>query len=166
MSTGPGITSIMRADTLTAPSSCLSVLRVDRRWVNWGNGCSTGSCARGSTYVHQGSTGGHQFPPAVHAGVIVRVVMRVRGRSLLLIRAADLPSWISCHFPPLVVRPTGVVKSSRSDHLSFLPTLLSSVSAWLPHTRYMSTISRMGVSGGRRAQSRWPAMNGRELARF
>ena len=65
----------------------------------------------------------------VHAGIFVRAVVRSTpppgcgGRSILLIRVADLPSRISCCFPPLVVRLPGVVKSSCSDHLSFLPTI-------------------------------------------
>ena len=50
-------------------------------------------------------------------------------------------------------------------------TLRSSVSAWLSHTLHMSTISRMGVSGGtlsrcrRRAQFGWPAMNRSRISR-
>ena len=51
MSIGSGIALIMSADTLTAPSSFLSVWRVD--WLG------------GNTYAHQGSTGGLEFPPEV-----------------------------------------------------------------------------------------------------
>ena len=92
----------MSADTLIiAPSSFLPVLRVNRQ----------------------------QAGARVHAGVLVRVVVRStpppesRGRSSLLIRAADRPSRISHRFPPVVVLPPGVVKSSRSDPLSYPPTI-------------------------------------------
>ena len=53
------------------------------------------------------------------------------GRSLLLIRAADPPSWISRRFLPLVALPPGVAKSSHSDHPSFPPTIRATCKAIL-----------------------------------
>ena len=89
----------------------------------------------GSTYVYQGSSGGLDFfvGGRVHAGVLVEVVVTRTpppgsgGRSLLLIRVADHPSRISRSFPPLVVLLSGVVKSSRSDHLSSTSDHLSGI---------------------------------------
>ena len=84
MSTGSGITSIMSADTLTAPSSFLSVWRVDQRWAGRGTGCSTGSWAGGGggTYVHQGSTGSLEFP-SDHPGIFVHAVVRSGGSDFI-----------------------------------------------------------------------------------
>ena len=117
MSTSSRITSIMSADTLTAPSSFLSIWRVNRRWADRGTGCPTGSWARGEQIGR------------VHAGVLVWAVVRSTpppesgGWSLLLIRAADRPFRISRRFPPGVVLLPGVVKSSHSDHPPFLLTI-------------------------------------------
>ena len=89
----------MDADTLTAPSSFLSLWRVDRRWADRGTGCSTGSWASGKHICSSGvlrrswfSAGGR-----VHACILVWAVVRSApplpesgSRSVLLIRSVDL----------------------------------------------------------------------------
>ena len=104
-----------------------------------GNGCSTCSWARGNLL---------RGPPAVlifrrrpspcrrlSAGAGDKCTAAgVRGQSLLLILAVDLPSRINRRFPPLVVLLSGVIKSSPSDHLSSPPTIRATCEESLPPT--------------------------------